>query len=467
MFDHSNYYYLFPDYLQDRLDFVYYHPSFDAVTKAGDDLLYPLHCISEYVVKAWTGAQLKTRDSKQKLYPYGKVENVVNNRIVITPDSEFLSEDEFTSLSRVSPKPGSLLVTRVASFGRCAVVPPGFKCVISDNVLCFELDERVEPDFLSRFINSTLGQAQLRRSVAGMGRGVLTYDRIGELFVGIPFSREEQQNIVTQVKVIETHAADLQNEAYVLREQCKAYLLSELGIILPEEERVEYYYLQFDDLKSQISYGYYHPMLKRLLNNLDNAKYKNFPLGDLVELDYDCTKPRETPEKEYTYIGLEDIESDTGQLKGVRKLRGRDILSSAKVLKRNHLMFSALRPYLNKCFVLEGNEDAVGSTELFVCRAKQGVSIQLLKWYLLSKVTLMQTEWILSGTSYPRLDEGDFRALSVVLPDDYEDQAKIVDDIERQESEAIHKEDDALLAQQKADNTFEQLLLKGTFEATQ
>lgn len=465
------YYYRFEETLEDRLDFAYYHPSFDEIIDAMSRLRYPLHKLSEYIVRAWTGENLRIRDSNEKRYLYVKVENIVGNKIIVTDDSEFLSEDELAMLSASIPKHGSVLVTRVASFGRCAIVEPDFKGAISDNVLCFELSGEIDPHFVSRFINSALAQAQLQHFAAGMGRGVLTFDRVGKLCITVPSSREEQQQILSQVLSqvlsMEAHTIELQNDARKLREKAEDYLLSQLGIIPPIEEKVDYYHFFADDLESQLSYGYYHPSLRLLHKILDTARYRNLPLGELIELEYDSLEPSKTPEREYTYIGLDDIESGTGRLKGLKRLQGKSILSKAKVIKPGRLVFAKLRPYLNKCFIFDGNQEVVGSAEFFVCKAKPGVSLQFLKWYLLSKAVLKQTKWILSGTSYPRLDESDFRRLSVVIPDIIDDQIAIVDNVEPQIKEAEYKEQEASQMQNEADNAFTRLLLKdSTFEAT-
>jgi restriction endonuclease S subunit len=463
----TGYYCRFAETLEDRLDFVYYHPSFDEIIDAVSRFRYPLHRLSEYIVRAWTGDNLQVRDSNEKQYLYVKVENIAGNKIIVTDDSEFLSEDELARLSASIPKPGSVLVTRVASFGRCAVVEPDFKGAISDNVLCFELNGEIAPHFVSRFINSALAQAQLQRFAAGMGRGVLTYDRVGKLCIGVPSSREEQQRILSQVLSSEAHAVRLQKDARMSREKIEDYLLSQLGIILPIEERADYYHLFADDLKSQLSYGYYYPYLRLLRNSLDAARYRSLPLGELVTLEYDYLEPSKTPDKEYTYIGLDNVESGTGRLKGLKRLKGKSILSKASVIRPGRLVFAGLRPYLNKCFIFDGKQEAAGSTEFFVCEAKRGVSLRFLKWYLLSEAVLKQTKWILSGASYPRLDETDFSHLRVVIPKTIDDQIAIVDNVERQIKEVERKEQEANQMWDEAANAFTQLLLEtSTYEAT-
>lgn len=458
----SDYYYRFPNVLEDRLDFVFYHPTFDRIIDLRNNFKYPLHRIGEYFIGKWTGENLEVRDANEKKYLYVKVENVVDNKIIITENSEFLSEEELYRLSRSIPKQGSILVTRVASFGRCAVVGKDFKGAISDNILCFELNKHVEPYFVSRFINSVLGQTQILQNVAGMGRGVLTYDRVGNLYIGIPSSKDEQKRILKQVGLIESQATNIENQSKRIRKESEELLLSELGIVLPQEKQTDYYCYMFDELGNRLGYGSYHPSVKQLEDALKNAKYKDVPLKELINLKYDSIEPWKNPDEEYYYIGLENIESNTGRLKDVKKSKSKDILSKSNVFKKGQLMFSGLRPYLNKCFILEDCEEAIGSAELFICEAKEDVSLEFLKWYLLSEVALRQTKWILSGASYPRLDEPDFLSLKIVIPKDYDEQVRIVDKVKAKIKEAEEKEQQTREKWQEAKDTFERLILKET-----
>jgi restriction endonuclease S subunit len=95
---------------------------------------------------------------------------------------------------------------------------------------------------------------------------------------------------------------------------------------------------------------------------------------------------------------------------------GREILSASKRIYRGNIVFTGLRPYLNKVHLVQIDE-AIGSAELFVVRPKEELVIpEFLLMYLLSDLTLTQTKWILTGSSYPRLNEEDFKRLSILLP---------------------------------------------------
>lgn len=71
-------------------------------------------------------------------------------------------------------------------------------------------------------------------------------------------------------------------------------------------------------------------------------------------------------------------------------------------------------------------------------------------------------KWILSGASYPRLDEADFLNLKVVIPKNYDEQIGIAERVEDKIKGSEKKEQKAKEEWQKARDTFERLILKET-----
>ncbi|MBA7698770.1 hypothetical protein ES703_107452 [subsurface metagenome] len=104
-------------------------------------------------------------------------------------------------------------------------------------------------------------------------------------------------------------------------------------------------------------------------------------------------------------------------------------------------MFARLRPYLNKVHLVEEVDQAFGSAELMVVQPREDmVTPQFLLKYLLSDLTLTQTKWILTGSSYPRLNAEDFKNLWVIRPVDKASQVAILESLKSLEQEAEDKE---------------------------
>jgi len=209
-----------------------------------------------------------------------------------------------------------------------------------------------------------------------------------------------------------------------------------------------YYYRFPDEIPDRFSYGENHPERERFHNVLaETARNKSHDLRKVREIAQfieEKIKPnKECPHEAIMYLGLENIESHSGKAT-FQACFGKDILSTSKCLHRGNIVFARLRPYLNKAHLIEKVEEAFGSAELLVLQPREEIVIpQFLLKYLLSNLTLTQTRWIFTGSSYPRLDAEDFKNLKVILPADKEEQAAILHRVEAIEQEAEHKEAEA------------------------
>ena len=98
------------------------------------------------------------------------------------------------------------------------------------------------------------------------------------------------------------------------------------------------------------------------------------------------------------YVGLEDIEPQTGRFVG--STRPRSVRSSTFAFSPNHVLYGRLRPYLNKVMLAE----FVGhcSTEIFPLKPRPGLSREFLKYWLLRKATVDLIDATSTGTRMPR-----------------------------------------------------------------
>jgi restriction endonuclease S subunit len=179
-------------------------------------------------------------------------------------------------------------------------------------------------------------------------------------------------------------------------------------------------YFKFpDQINDRLSFGDNHPERISFFKRLKDVKEKGVDVRPLTEVA-DPIEERVNPSKSFpnqtvNYLGLGDIERDTGRAR-FRKMLGKDILSASAILRKGNIAFARLRPYLNKAHLIEVGE-AVGSGELFVIEPRQSEVVpEFLLRYLLSPLVLTQTKWILTGSSYPRLDQDDFKKLMVIIP---------------------------------------------------
>ncbi|SDC91559.1 restriction endonuclease subunit S [Halanaerobium congolense] len=148
-------------------------------------------------------------------------------------------------------------------------------------------------------------------------------------------------------------------------------------------------------------------------NNIPK-KWKIKTIKDVVEYSSDSLKPIDYPNKEFNYLGLKNIESNSGQIIDLEKTKGKDIKSRKREFNGTNILYGKLRPYLNKVAVPDFN--GVCSTDILVLKAKKIVLKEYVYYYLLSKYVVDKTTELMSGTNLPRIRKNDFMNLQIPIP---------------------------------------------------
>jgi hypothetical protein len=138
-------------------------------------------------------------------------------------------------------------------------------------------------------------------------------------------------------------------------------------------------------------------------------------LGEIFERITESLLPTKYPDKEFNFIGLENIESNTGQLVGVKPTIGKLIKSTKTVFKKNDVLYGKLRPYLNKVWLAD--TDGICSTDIWVLRTKQNIISSLLLSALLRQPQIVtKSSASMAGANLPRANRGVFDKITIPLP---------------------------------------------------
>ena len=114
---------------------------------------------------------------------------------------------------------------------------------------------------------------------------------------------------------------------------------------------------------------------------------------------------------ELPYVGLENIESNTGFY--VPSTGEKESFNSALRFEVGDILFPKLRPYLNKVHLAEF--EGVCSTEFHVLKGKDLNNLYLFT-FLSSKLVVNQTSCLMTGNTLPRLQPKDVQRLPILLP---------------------------------------------------
>lgn len=131
------------------------------------------------------------------------------------------------------------------------------------------------------------------------------------------------------------------------------------------------------------------------------------PLTEKVE-------PFLSPNQKFFFVGLENIESHTGNLLQTSEVLGSEIKSTKKVFSPNNILYGKLRPYLNK--VHKSKQSGICSTDIWVFKTSSTLDIDYASYYLRSTNVLQKVTQVATGANLPRIDEATFGNIYIPLP---------------------------------------------------
>ena len=136
-------------------------------------------------------------------------------------------------------------------------------------------------------------------------------------------------------------------------------------------------------------------------------------LGEVVKEDRNIINPQDYPNKDFWLVTMDCIESDTGKLLKIIKVKGKKIKSTKYCFNSNHILYGKLRPYLNKVYV--PNEEGICTTE-FIPFIPTGVDKKYIAFYLRTKEVVKFAMNNLTGTRQPRVNIETLFELQIPLP---------------------------------------------------
>ncbi len=136
-------------------------------------------------------------------------------------------------------------------------------------------------------------------------------------------------------------------------------------------------------------------------------------LGNVSSARKVSTNPQEKPNEEFNYLSIGNIESGTGNLVDFRPTLGRNIESLKLVFKKSDVLYSKLRPYLNKVFLPDF--DGISSTDLIPIQPREGIERKYLGYYLRTRQVVEYANERLRGIQLPRIPTKDLFALPIPI----------------------------------------------------
>jgi len=145
---------------------------------------------------------------------------------------------------------------------------------------------------------------------------------------------------------------------------------------------------------------------KNIDNQYTSSKYPNLKIANVIYPLAQTTKrltPAQTPKKIFNYIGMENVEPESGKLVDFSPVEGSEIKSSCTIFDGEHILYGKLRPYLRKVINPSkfGITEGVASSEFLAIKNQDNIFRDFLEEYLRSKVVALQAKQAI-GARMPR-----------------------------------------------------------------
>lgn len=401
--------------------------------------------------------------------PFLRVQNVKSEGIDLV-DVKFIKKEVHDGmLKHAQLKKDDLVLTITGRIGSVAVVPDNFDGNINQHSVRFQLKPHIanitiNPRYVAVFLNTAFGQSLSFREVTGGTRPALDYKAVKSLQIILP-PPNLQNHIASFMRSAYTQKKQKEQEADDLLVSINDYVLSELGIKIPEIEEKKCFVVYSGETSclriDPFFYKNHYKVIDDQLNQSSNVKR----LAELLQLIDSGSRPKG---------GVGKIPS------GVLSFGGEHINNQCEVEIKTpryiphefHSLHIGTETQLNDLLLVKdgattgkigivSNTAHVGQNineHLFLLRAKEGVNSIYLLNYLSSSFGKLQIQREITGATVTGITRDVVKRLKIILPD-LAKQTEIANRITeiRSNVKRLQQEADAVVEQAK--ERVEQILL--------
>ncbi len=318
--------------------------------------------------------------SKKAYYENGTIpwlrSGEVNNRNIENCEIKITQKGLENSSAKLFPSGTVLVAMYGATAGQVGIL--NFSCSTNQAVCGILPSENIIPEFLYYFFLSF--KNDLIAQAVGNAQPNISQTKIKNTLIP-SISKVEQKAIVAKL-----------DQAFKAIDQAKA--------------NVERNIANAEDLfQSQLNQIFSQRVEGDVLSLSKGWEEKK--LGEVVK--YDKGKYLENS---HPYVGLENIESNTGKYLG--DLAPLNVKSSTFKFDRRHVLYGRLRPYLNK--VLLPDFEGHCSTEIFPLLPSREIYRRFLFYWLLSPKVVLRIDKTSTGARMPRANMNEVLKFNISFP---------------------------------------------------
>lgn len=330
--------------------------------------------------------------------------------------------NELTMRRYQRSKANTLFFCKVRTVGgQWGIVYPEYAdTYASSNMTYLDIDiTKILPKYLEMLLKVRRLTYEWDQNAIGADGRHFTLGTMLDLQIPLP-PFEKQKALVNQYQKMIDNANNYEQQAHDLEQSIENNLKLKLGINVKSNNYLNSNLLQFAKFSNIIEWSY------NFLSNSDHieSQYNLVSLKSIISNfminnngDSLTIMTSKYPENKFTYIGMEDIEKNTGTVLNNNIVHGKEIKSATVRLPKNYFIYGKLRPYLNKYYFNDSNDsNIVVSSEFFVFNSTDNINYDYFKNILSSFIIQEQIKDAMKGARMPRITKDIFLNLLIPLP---------------------------------------------------
>ena len=449
--------------LEDRLDPYYYKPEFFKLIRRIKSGRYEAKTI-RHIRKSIEEGRITPKRSTyvEKGIPFIRAQNIAEDEIKLEGIKR-IKREVHEEIEKSQARPDDVLLTiDGVKLGIATVVPANLgECTISNHMVRMRLKENVNSNYVSTFLNSNLGQMQIKRGISGSAIPGLRINFIEKILIPIPPKRIQNKTAEIMQDAYKERRAKL-DKAEELLSNINDVVLEELRIELPDIEDKKIFGVEPEDLVDRLDSMYYHPKYMVTLKTLDKCPYKIKASGKIIE------KIRYGASVKNIYVE-----------KGVPFLRIQNLKENKIDLSEIEYLSADLKPQIGLCYVQEGDllisrSGTIGLVAVVPKKAdgfafgsymikfkiKGRINPHYVSIFLNSALGKLQTERLTTGAVQTNITIPAIKSIKIPVPPP-EIQNEIVKKVEQIYDEAVRLKQEAEKIVENTKQRVERIILKG------
>jgi len=341
---------------------------------------------------------------------------------VVQRGSELILGKNIGTKNQFRISEGQFIMSKIdARNGAFGIVPAELEgAIITQDFLSYNINtEKILPEFFN-MITSTKHFAELCQRASSGTTGRQRVDEKAFLGFRIPVPEKEFQAELTENFSDNIEQAEsLIRDATKLQNRTNQFISDSLGITFQSKTKKlnKLSLVNFSELSRWDTLFLFGG--ENLISKFELIENRNF-INEFLKKEEKSLRinTSDSPKKDFHYIGMENIEKDSGKLLDMPIVKGDKIKSQTIKVPKGYLIYGKLRPYLNKYWYNDKDEDdIVCSSEFFVFNCLKNIDIDYYKIILSSEIIQKQIQKEMSGARMPRIGEETFKSLLIPFPD--------------------------------------------------